>query len=55
MKKLHNDISRCCNDECPLRETCLRWLDLQHGNEKYLSMAIFQPVDGKCEHKIESE
>ena len=28
---LLNDISRCSNDKCPLKEKCKRWLDRFNG------------------------
>ena len=64
---LPNDVCRCVNDTCPLRERCLRWqafLDDRERKEEgaYVSYARFEPVytynhDGRlkkldCEHAI---
>ncbi|MBO4234068.1 hypothetical protein FO675_07100 [Riemerella anatipestifer] len=49
MRKLPNDISRCANKECPLKEQCLRWLDNGNG---IVPLSLFKPKNGKCKHLI---
>jgi hypothetical protein len=45
---LPNDVCRCVNDTCPLRERCLRWqafLDDRERKEEgaYVGYARFRP------------
>ena len=42
-----SDITKCVNEECPLRETCWRWL--APGGSPWQSMAEFElDLDGTC-------
>ncbi|GIM62134.1 hypothetical protein CAPN008_21840 [Capnocytophaga canis] len=47
--RLANDISRCINKDCPLKENCLRWLD---KGKDLVWYADFKPENGKCENQI---
>lgn len=47
MPKLLNDIWRCHNDECPERETCLRWLERYSG---YVHTSFLALSDVECPH-----
>lgn len=54
---LNDDITRCVNHECPLRESCKRWLDNPPSDgTKYFYVSKFEPnEDGKCDYQIEKE
>lgn len=55
MQKLPNDYSRCNNDNCPMRRTCLRYLALQE-DKGIVSVANFIPYDtDKCDGFIKVE
>lgn len=47
-----NDICRCLNEECPERETCLRWIEREPG-EVHSCLNLWG--DEPCESKIEAE
>lgn len=47
--KLPNDITRCANADCPLKENCLRWLDKVEGLVWY---SDFKPENNKCGNQI---
>lgn len=42
------DVSRCFNEECPLKQQCWRYLDRWHGD----IITDFKPENGKCENQI---
>ena len=42
------DISRCDNDECPLREKCRRWIERNKGRV----VSHFEPQGDECEQII---
>jgi hypothetical protein len=48
---LSNDVCRCRNQGCELRTNCLRFLAPVGAGER-CPIAIFEPVDGQCEHLI---
>lgn len=50
MRKLPNDISRCMNKECPLKEKCLRYIDIPEGEVGLYSM--FKPEGKNCINQI---
>ena len=59
---LPNDVCRCVNDTCPLRERCLRWqafIDDRERKEEgaYISYARFEfwTYHGECERKHECD
>lgn len=50
---LPNDYSRCNNNECKLKLSCLRWLDnLPFDPDGYYYVMRFIPNDIDCEHII---
>lgn len=52
MNRLPYDYTRCVNDECPLRENCLRFTDRPEGVTR-LIYSLFQPDNNKkCKHQI---
>ena len=42
------DISRCDNDECPLREKCRRWIERNTGRV----VSHFEPQGDECDRMI---
>lgn len=42
------DYARCNDNECPLKNQCLRWLDRYNG----YSFVNFQIENGKCNSQI---
>ncbi|AFR36268.1 hypothetical protein [Riemerella anatipestifer] len=50
--KLPNDISRCANNNCLLKEQCLRWLDT---GDRFGPLSLFKPKNGKCENLIHKQ
>lgn len=52
MTTLPNDISRCINKDCPLKDNCLRWLDKGKG---LVWFSEFKPENGICEHQIKPQ
>jgi hypothetical protein len=51
---LPNDICRCINDECELRENCQRWIE-RDPKDWNTPVGLFFPAWGVCEFQIEKE
>jgi hypothetical protein len=48
--EMNNDIGKCSNSECILKENCKRWTYRSTSiNQSY---HMFEPVNNKCEHQI---
>jgi hypothetical protein len=54
VNRLLNDICRCRDDSCPLREKCLRWLDRDAKPEdgSWIPYAGSLRESGRCWRKI---
>ena len=55
---LPNDISRCAQDDCLLRDDCLRSLAWRNGTGDRVVVTEFPPVkkmDQDCEYRIPVE
>ena len=52
---LPNDIARCAQEDCLLKEDCLRYLAWHNGTGQRVVMTQFPPVtkiDQGCDHQI---
>ena len=51
-----NDVSRCVNNECKLKNDCKRWLqyqiDIEFKRDVVFSAARFISVNGTCHFKL---
>lgn len=51
-----NDVSRCVNNECKLKNDCKRWLqyqiDIEFKRDIVFSAVKFSPHNGICNFKI---
>jgi hypothetical protein len=48
-----SDITKCTNDECPIKEKCYRWTATWGMRQ---SVCCFEPEeDGECEHFWDNE
>ena len=45
------DITKCTNSDCKQREQC--WRFMAPNNHFNQAFARFEPVNGKCEYKID--
>lgn len=55
-KILPDDVSRCYNDECLLRDKCLRFIHRKNVSGNIILVSAFAPNEnGKCENLIIDE
>ena len=50
--RLHNDICRCYDHECPEHEQCARWLERETGTQHALTLRAEEPDDDGCRLRI---
>lgn len=47
-RRLPYDWCRCHDDECPKRETCLRWIDRMSGDPRTVHATTKREDSGEC-------
>lgn len=47
---MNNDMAKCSNKECLLKENCKRWTYKSTSINQYYHK--FEPIKNKCEHQI---
>lgn len=53
------DIARCAGDNCPIRDTCKRYLQSEIDNKRddlsYHWYLLGELIDGNCENYLKNE
>lgn len=45
-----SDITFCCGQDCPLKETCLRCTSVSYGRQDFFSSSPYRFDTNSCQH-----